>query len=48
MGWSLTPFTFPRVLAPPHVRDQRGWIPEFLHPMGGKRAPRRGRPRRVR
>jgi hypothetical protein len=48
LGLSLLLFMFPRFLAPPDLRDQRGWIPEWLHQTSLKRAERPDRPRRSR
>lgn len=41
LGWSLTLFMFPKMLAPPHLRYERGWIPACMNRMRLKRAQRR-------
>jgi hypothetical protein len=46
LGLSLLLFLLPRFLAPPHLRDKRGWIPEWLFQMTQHRAERRARRRR--
>jgi hypothetical protein len=43
---SLLLFLFPRSLAAPHLRDKRGWIPEWLHQVGRNRERRRVSKRR--
>jgi hypothetical protein len=43
LGLSLLFFLFPRVLAAPHLRDKRGWVPEWRFQMGQGRATRRAR-----
>jgi hypothetical protein len=43
---SLLLFLFPRSLAAPHLRDKRGWIPEWLHQVGRNRERRRVSQRR--
>ena len=43
LGLSLLLFMFPRFLAPPHMRTERGWIPEWWLQMGLNRDRRRQR-----
>jgi hypothetical protein len=43
---TLLLFLFPRFLAAPHLRDKRGWIPEWLHQVGRNRERRRVSKRR--
>jgi hypothetical protein len=31
-------FLRPRFLVPPHLRDKRGWIPEWIHSMRNRRS----------
>lgn len=31
LGCTLLLFLWPKALAPPHLRNNRGWIPEWLH-----------------
>lgn len=38
---SMLLFLRPRFAVPPHLRDKRGWIPEWIHSMREKRRRRR-------
>jgi hypothetical protein len=40
-GTSLLLFLWPKIMAPPHLRGRRGWIPEWVHEVRTHRDQRR-------